>query len=55
MNTYTLKSSKTALGAVGDTVTVDALEAAGVNIEAAVKSGVIEPTPSPKPNKKESD
>lgn len=44
MSTYTIKTTKSALGAEGSTVTVDTLEAAGVNIEAAVKAGVIEPT-----------
>ena len=50
MSTYTIKTTKSALGAEGSTVTVDALQAAGVNIEAAVKAGVIEPTKAkPKP------
>lgn len=54
MTTYTIKTSNSALGAEGTTVTVDALEAAGVNIEAAVKAGVIEPTQTkPKPAKED--
>lgn len=54
MTTYTIKTHKSALGAEGSTVTVDELQAAGVNIEAAVASGVIEPSQTkPKPAKED--